>query len=121
VTYDVGAAAQVYVLANCALVVGYLVLPAFVVPYLSFRRRTKAAWMTFFVGCVGTHLFSVWQALSMASIMHHGEAGWVAALWHTGQAVGTWAAIFWARQDLARADAFLHRLIGREVPHGEQP
>ncbi len=115
---DIGMSAQVFILANIALVIGYVTLPLAVVPFLNFRRRTKAAWMVFFAGCVYTHSLSIWQTIHLGNGHGHSAVGWVPALLHVAQALGSWAAIVWALADLQRAAALLTAITEKGESRG---
>lgn len=101
----IGFAAQVYVLANVAIGLGYLAVPWLVLPFLDLRRRTIAAGVVFFTGCSGSHAEMVYDVL--AGHPGHPPVGWIAVWWHVLQAVGTWAFILYFRTELATAHALL--------------
>jgi len=107
---EYGLAAQLYVVANVVLALGYLFVPVLLVPYLEVSRRTMVAMAVFFVGCTGSHSDMVWDVLSGHD--RHPAVGWVAVWWHVIQAVGTWAAILFFRSDLKAANDLIERVDG---------
>jgi hypothetical protein len=111
-TFQYGAAAQVYVIANVVILLGYLFVPILVLPHLELRRRTMIAMTVFFLGCVGSHADMVVDVL--AGHLVHPVVGWVAVWWHTIQAIGTWAAILFFRAELREANALLAQIEGSE-------
>jgi hypothetical protein len=112
-----GFAAQVYVLANLAIALGYLCVPWLVLPYIHLRRRTIAAGALFFLGCTGSHIDMVYDVL--VGHDQHPPVGWVAVWWHALQAVGTWAFIMLFRGELNTADRVLDE-IRAKTPKVEQ-
>lgn len=110
-----GLAAQIHLLANIAIALGYFAAPIAFLPFLDLRRRTRGLGAGFFIGCVGTHgVYTIWQTLQSAA--HHPPVGWVAATWHVGQAVCVWAFIFSFRSELADASSRLDRVTFRKKP-----
>lgn len=116
-----GAAAQTYLIAHIVISLGYLAIPVLVLPFWPIRRRTMAAGVVFFLGCVGTHGTASWDLLT------HPEhtlllVGWGDAMWHVVQAAGTWAFILLYRQELRAAQALLDQAegIARERPAGTE-
>lgn len=103
-----GLAAQVYVLSNILIGLGYLAVPALVLPYLALRRRVIVFGVMFFVGCFGSHADMVYDVLINDAA--HTRIGWVAAFWHLMQAIGTWGFIVFFRHQLAAATALLERV-----------
>lgn len=107
----VGAAAQAYLIAHLVIALGYLAIPGLVLPFWPIRRRTMAAGVVFFLGCVGTHGVASWDLLA-----HPGHVliliGWTDAVWHIGQALGTWAFILLYRQELRAARKLLDQAEG---------
>ena len=101
----VGLAAQLYVLANLIIGLGYIAVPVLVLPYLQLRRRTLLFGALFFIGCAGSHVDMVLDVLTRAG--HHPPIGWVAVAWHVAQAVGTWGFILSFRWELRTARALL--------------
>jgi hypothetical protein len=109
-----GLAAQVYVVANLAIALGYVAVPALVLPHLPLRRRTIAFGVLFFVGCFGSHADMIWDVLHGSH--HHPPVGWFAVGWHVAQAVGTWGFILLFRAELAAAQAALTRVEAEDAP-----
>lgn len=112
-----GAAEQIYVIANIAIALGYLCVPALVLPFIQLRRRTLVAGAAFFLGCTGSHIDMVYDVIA-----HRGEhppVGWVAVVWHIIQAAGTWAFIMFFRAELTAARRTLEEAeeIARDTDH----
>lgn len=103
-----GVAAQVYIIANIAIGIGYLAVPVLVLPFLDLRRRTLVFGTLFFVGCFGSHLDMIVDVLRHADL--HPPVGWMAASWHVMQAIGTWGFIITFRRELAKANALLDQV-----------
>jgi hypothetical protein len=112
-----GAAAQAYVIANIVIGLGYLAIPALVLPYWPIRRRTMIAGVVFFLGCFGTHVGMSWDLLRHPEHMLD-LVTWTDAGWHIVQAIGTWGFILLYREELAAAKALLDQAegIARERP-----
>jgi hypothetical protein len=93
--------AQIFILANLAIALGYLCVPWLVLPHIDLRRRTLVAGGVFFVGCTGSHLEMVFDVMFRHS--RHLPIGWGTTVWHIAQAFGTWAFIMFFRAELKRA------------------
>jgi hypothetical protein len=105
VNWGVGAVGQIYVLANLAIAAGYLAVPFLVLPFLPLRRSTLVFGAVFFLGCTGSHMDMVLDVLFRWG--HHPPVSWVDAVWHVGQAIGTWGFILLFRAELAKAKRLL--------------
>ena len=102
---EIGAAGQLYVLANLVIAAGYLAVPLLVLPFLPLRRATLVFGAVFFLGCTGSHLDMVLDVLFRWG--HHPPVDWVDTTWHIAQAVGTWGFIVLFRTELAKAQRLL--------------
>lgn len=114
--FDVGAAGQLFVLANLAIVAGYLAVPVLVLPFLNLRRRTVAFGAVFFIGCSGSHADMVLDVLFRWN--HHPPVTWADAGWHAVQAIGTWGFIVYFRAELWQAEKLLEQIS--QVESGQE-
>lgn len=114
--FDVGAAGQLFVLANLAIVAGYLAVPVLVLPFLNLRRRTAVFGAVFFIGCSGSHADMIFDVLFRWN--HHPPVTWVDAGWHAVQAIGTWGFIVYFRAELWQAEKLLEQIS--QVESGQE-